>query len=156
VQIAKSFGDEVTAACSARNLDKAHSMEANQVVYYTQEDVTKSGQSYDLIIAATGYQSILGYRRALSAKGIYVFVGGSRVVAQLLQAMVLGRRISMAGSKKMGFMGIAKVNQKDLVFSKEPFEAGKVVPFIDRRYGLGEVPEAYRYFEGRHAEGKVV
>jgi NADPH:quinone reductase-like Zn-dependent oxidoreductase len=156
VQIAKSFGAEATAVCSTGKLDMVRSMGADHVVDYTQEDVTKNGQSYDLIVAVNGYHSILDYRRALSPKGIYVFVGGSRVVAQLFQAMLLGRLISMTGSKKMGFMGIAKINQKDLAFVKELLETGKVVPVIDRRYTLSEVPEAYRYFEEGHAKGKVI
>jgi len=156
VQIAKSFGAEVTAVCSTRNVDNARSIGADHVVDYTQEDVTKNGQAYDLIIAVNGYHSILDYRRALSPKGIYVFVGGSKLMTQLFQTMLLGPMISMTGSKKMGFMGVAKINQKDLVFLKELLEAGKVVPVIDRRYSLADVPEAYRYFEEGHARGKVV
>jgi len=156
VQIAKSFGADVTAVCSARNLDNARSLGADHVVDYAQEDVTKSGQLYDLIISVNGYHSILDYRRALSPKGTYVFVGGSKVVTQLFQTMLLGPLISKTGSKKMGFMGIAKINQKDLTFLKELLEARKVVPVIDRRYTLNEVPEAYRYFEEGHAKGKVV
>ncbi len=77
VQIAKSFGAEVTAVCSTRNLDTARSIGADQVIDYTQEDFTKNGQRYDLIIAANGYHSIFDYRRALSPKGIYVMIGGS-------------------------------------------------------------------------------
>jgi NADPH:quinone reductase-like Zn-dependent oxidoreductase len=154
VQIAKSFGAEVTAVCSTKNLDNALSMGADYVIDYTQEDFTKSGQRYDLIIAANGYHSILDYRHALSPKGICVTTGGS--MAQIFQAMLLGPLISLIGSKKMGSMGIAKINQKDLVLVKELLEAGKVVPVIDRRYTLIEVPEAIRYFEEGHAKGKVV
>ena len=154
VQIAKSFGAEVTAVCSTRSLDNARSMGADHVIDYTQEDFTKSGQSYDLIIAANGYHSILDYRHAISPKGICVTTGGS--MAQIFQAMLLGPLISLTGSKKTGSMGIAKLNQKDLVFVKELLEAGKIKPVIDRRYPLGEVPEAFRYFEEGHAKGKVV
>jgi NADPH:quinone reductase-like Zn-dependent oxidoreductase len=156
VQIAKSFGAEVTAVCSTKNLNNARSMGADHVIDYTRENFTKNGQSYDLIIAVNGYHSILDYRRALSPKGIYVLVGGSRVFAQIFQAVLLGRLISMTGSKKMGFMGIAKINQNDLAFLSELLEAGKVVPVIDRPYTLIEVPEAVRYFEEGHAKGKVV
>jgi NADPH:quinone reductase-like Zn-dependent oxidoreductase len=156
VQIAKSFGAEVTAVCSTRNLDNARMMGADHVVDYTQEDVTKNGQSYDLIIQVNGYHSILDYRRALSPKGTYVMVGGSKAVRGLLEAIILGGLISKIGSKKMGFMGIAKINQKDLVFLKELLEAGKIEPIIDRRYTLQEVPEAFRYFEEGHAKGKVI
>jgi NADPH:quinone reductase-like Zn-dependent oxidoreductase len=137
-------------------LDNARSIGADHVVDYTKEDFTKSGQRYDLIVAVNGYHSILDYKRALSVKGICVFVGGSRIVTQLLQNMLLGPLISRTSGKKMGFMGIAKINQKDLTFLKELLEAGKVTPVIDRRYALDEVPEAYRYFEEGHAKGKVV
>lgn len=77
-------------------------------------------------------------------------------MAQIFQAMLLGPLISLTGSKKTGSMGIAKLNQKDLVFVKELLEAGKIKPVIDRRYPLDEVPEAFRYFEEGHAKGKVV
>jgi NADPH:quinone reductase-like Zn-dependent oxidoreductase len=154
VQIAKSFGAEVTAVCSTRNLDNARSIGADHVIDYTQEDFTKDRRRYDLIIAANGYHPILHYRRALSPNGICVTTGGS--MAQIFQAMLLGPLISMIGSKKVGSMGIAKLNQKDLVFLSELLEAGKIKPVIDRRYPLGEVAEAFRYFEEGHVKGKVV
>jgi len=154
VQIAKSFGAEVTAVCSTGKLDMVRSIGADHVIDYTQEDFTKSGQRYDLIIAANGYHSILDYRHALSPKGICVTTGGS--MAQIFQAMLLGPLISLTGSKKMGSMGIAKLNQKDLVLVKELLEAGKVVPVIERRYPLSQVAEALRYLEEGHAQGKVV
>ena len=154
VQIAKSFGAEVTGVCSTRNLDMARSIGADQVIDYTQEDFTQNGQRYDLILAANGYHSIFDYKRALSPKGIYVVTGGS--MAQVFQGMLLGPLISMTGSKKMGSLGVARANQKDLVFMKELLEAGKVVPVIDRRYPLSEVAEALRYCEEGHAKGKVV
>jgi NADPH:quinone reductase-like Zn-dependent oxidoreductase len=153
VQIAKSFGAEVTAVCSTGKMDTARSIGADQVIDYTKEDFTKSRQHYDLIFAANGYHPILDYRRALGPKGIYVVAGGT--MAQMFQAMLLGPWISMAGSKKMGGLS-AKVNQKDLIFIKELLEAGKVRPVIDRRYPLSEVPEALRYLGERHAQEKVV
>ena len=153
VQIAKSFGAEVTAVCSTRNVAMARSLGADHVIDYTQEDFTQNGQRYDLILAVNGYQSISDYQRALSPAGMYVMSGGSG--AQMSQAMLLGPWISMTGSKKMGNL-LAKPNQKDLVFVKELLEAGKVVPVIDRRYTLSEVPEAIRYLEEGHAKGKVV
>jgi len=153
VQIAKSFGAEVTAVCSTRNVDTERSIGADHIIDYTREDFTKSGQRYDLIIAANAYHSIFDYRRALNQDGIYVMAGGGWV--QILQAMLLGPFLSLIGSKKMcNFM--AKLNKKDLVFMKELLEAGKVVPVIDRRYPLSEVPEAIRYLEEGHARGKVV
>jgi NADPH:quinone reductase-like Zn-dependent oxidoreductase len=153
VQIAKSFGAEVTAVCSTGKMDMARSIGADQVIDYTQEDFTQNEQRYDLILAANGYHSIWDYKRALSPKGIYVMAGGS--MAQIFQAMLLGPWISMAGSKKMGALS-ARPNQKDLVFMKELLEAGKVVPVIDRCYPLSEVADALRYLEEGHAQGKIV
>jgi NADPH:quinone reductase-like Zn-dependent oxidoreductase len=153
VQIAKSFGTEVTAVCSTRNVDMVRSIGADQVIDYTQEDFTQNGQRYDLILAANGYHPISAYQRALSPQGIYVMTGGS--MSQTFQAMLLGPWLSRNGSQKMGNL-LARPNQKDLVFMKELLEAGKVVPVIDRRYILSEVPEAIRYLEEGHAKGKVV
>ena len=153
VQIAKSFGAEVTAVCSTRNLDMARSIGADQVIDYTQENFTQNRQRYDLILAANGYHSISDYKRALSPEGIYVCTGGS--MAQIFQSMLLGPWMSMTGSKKMGNLA-AKSNKKDLFFMKELLEAGKVVPVIDRCYPLSEVAEALGYLGEGHARGKVV
>jgi len=153
VQIAKSFGAEVTAVCSTRNVDTARSIGADHVIDYTREDFTQSGQRYDLILAANAYHSIFDYRRALSQDGIYVMAGGGGV--QILQTMLLGPLLSLIGSKKMRFF-IANMNKKDLIFLKDLLEAGKVVPVIDRRYPLSDVAEALRYLEEGHAQGKVV
>jgi len=152
MQIAKSFGAEVTGVDSTRKLDMVRSIGADQVIDYTQEDFTQSGQRYDLILDVAAYHSIFDYKRALSPRGIYVMVGGS--TARIFQAMFLGPLISMTGSKKMGIL-MHKPN-KDLAFMKELFEAGKVVPVIDGRYPLSEVPEALRYFGEGHAKGKIV
>jgi len=154
VQIAKSFGAEVTAVCSTRNLDIARSIGADQVIDYTQEDFTQNGQRYDLIIAANGYHPIADYKRALSSEGIYVCTGGS--MPQVFQSMLLGPWMSRNGGKKMGNMGVARTNQKDLVFLSKLLEAGKVVPVIDRRYPLSEAAKALRYLGEGHARGKVV
>lgn len=153
VQIAKSFGAEVTAVCSTRNVAMARSMGADHVVDYTQEDFTQGAQRYDLILASNGYHPISDYQRTLSPAGTYVTTGGA--VAQMSQAMLQGRWISMTGSKKMGNM-LAKPNQKDLAFIKDLLEAGKVVPVIDRSYPLNKVPEALRYLEEGHTQGKIV
>ncbi|GAH92208.1 unnamed protein product [marine sediment metagenome] len=154
VQLAKYFGAEVTGVDSTRKLDMLHSIGADHVIDYTQEDYTKSGQRYDLILDVVAYRSIFDYKRALSPKGIYVFVGGS--TAAIFQALFLGPLISMMGSKKMGVVMWKPNKKEDLVFLKELFEAGKVVPVIDRRYPLSEVPVAFRYLEEGHAQGKVV
>ena len=158
VQIAKAFEAEVTAVCSTRNVDMARSIGADHVIDYTQEDFTRNGQRYDLILAVNGYRPILAYRRALSPTGRYVLVGASaaHLLQALFQTMFLGPLISRTGGQKMVFMGVAKINQKDLVFVKELIETRKVVPVIDRCYPLSETAEAFRYFEEVHAQGKVV
>jgi len=153
VQIAKSFGAEVTAVCSTSNVDAARSMGADHVIDYTKEDFTQNGQHYDLIVAANGNRSISEYKRALRPNGTYVVTGGSK--KQTYQAMLLGPWISMTGTKKMGNL-MAKPNTKDLGFVKELLEAGKVIPVIDRRYPLRETAEALRYLEAGRARGKVV
>lgn len=153
VQIAKSFGAEVTAVCSTRNLDQARSLGADHVIDYTNEDFTQSGQKYDLILAANGYHPLSAYKRALTSKGIYVMAGGS--MAQIFQAMLMGRFMSEKGGRKMGGV-TAKLNQKDMALLKELLEAGKVVPVIDKRYPLSEAAEAIRYLGEGHARGKVV
>ncbi|MES0340661.1 MAG: NAD(P)-dependent alcohol dehydrogenase, partial [Anaerolineales bacterium] len=144
---------EVTGVCSTRNLDMVRSIGADQVIDYTQEDFTQNEQRYDLILALGGYLPILDYRRTLGPEGIYVCTGGS--LAQYFQATLLGPLISMLGNKKLGSM-LAKPNQKDYDYLIELIEAGKVVPVIDRRYPLSEVPEALRYYGGGQVQGKVV
>jgi len=152
VQIAKSLGAEVTGVDSTSKLDMMRSIGADQVIDFTQEDFTKNEQRYDLILDFAAHHSIFDYKRALSPKGIYIMVGGSS--ARIFQTIFLGPLISMTGSKKMGIL--AHKPNKGLDFMKELFEAGKVVPVIDRRYPLSEVPEALRYFGEGHARGKVV
>ena len=153
VQIAKSFGAEVTAVCSTRNVDQARSIGADHVIDYTREDFTQSGRQYDLILAANGYHSLSAYKRALTPRGIYVMAGGTQ--AQMFEAMLLGSWMSKTGSKKMGGVS-ARPKQEDLVFMKDLLEAGKVVPVIDRRYPLSQTAEAVRYLGEGHARGKVV
>ncbi len=153
VQIAKSFGTEVTAVCSTRNLDIVRSIGADHVIDYTREDFTQNGQRYDLILAVNGYHPISDYQRALSPNGTYVMSGGA--TAQMFQAMLLGPWLSRNGNQKMGNL-LAKPNKNDLAFIKELLEAGKVVPVIDRCYPLSEVADALRYVEEGHAQGKVV
>jgi NADPH:quinone reductase-like Zn-dependent oxidoreductase len=153
VQIAKSFGAEVTAVCSTRNVDTVRSIGADHVIDYTREDFTKNGKQYDLILAANGDRSISDYRRALAPTGTYVMSGGS--MSQLTQAMLFGPWYSKTGGQKMGNI-LAKPNNKDLTFIKELVEAGKVVPVIDRCYPLSETADAIRYVGEGHARGKVV
>jgi NADPH:quinone reductase-like Zn-dependent oxidoreductase len=154
VQIAKTFGAEVTGVDSTNKLDMLRSIGADHVIDYTKEDFTKNGQRYDLILDVVTYRSIFDYKRALSPRGTYVMLGGGSW-ARVFQTMLLGPLISMAGSRKMGFL-MHKPNKEDLNFIKELFEAGKVVPVIDRRYSLSEVPKALRYYGEGHSKGKVV
>ena len=153
VQIAKSFGAEVTAVCSTRNLETARSIGADHVIDYTREDFTKSGQRYDLIMGANAYHSIFDYRRALTQDGIYVIVGGG--LARILQTMLLAPLLSRIGNKKVRFF-VANINKKDLVLLRDLLEAGKVIPVIDRRYPLNDAAEALLYAGNGHARGKIV
>jgi NADPH:quinone reductase-like Zn-dependent oxidoreductase len=152
VQIAKSFGAEVTAVCSPRNVEIVRSIGADHVLDYTKDDFAALGQRYDLIVASNGDRSIWDYRRALSANGAYVMTGGSN--RQLTDALLLGPLLSMSG-QKLGNL-LAKPHQADLLFLKGVCEAGKVKPMIDRHFLLSEVPAAIRYVEDGHARGKVV
>lgn len=153
VQIAKSFGTEVTAVCSTRNLDIARSIGADHVIDYTKEDFSKKQERYDLILGTNGYQPMSVYKRALNTNGIFVHVGGSG--AQMFQAMVVGPMISISSKKKFGSF-LQRANRDDLIFIKELIESGKVKPVIDKKYKLSEVPAAFRYFEEGHSQGKVV
>jgi NADPH:quinone reductase-like Zn-dependent oxidoreductase len=152
VQIAKSFGTEVTGVCSTKNLDLVRSLGADHVIDYTTEDFTKNGQGYDLILAIKGYHPIRAYKRALSPQGIYVMAGGK--MGQIFQGMVIGPRLSEPGGKKLCGFG-AKSSQKDLDFLRELIEAGKVKPVIDRSYPLSEIAEAFKYLDQGHVRGKV-
>jgi NADPH:quinone reductase-like Zn-dependent oxidoreductase len=152
VQIAKSFGAEVTAVCSTRNLDQALTLGADQVIDYTKEDFTRNGQQYNLILAANGFHPLSAYKRALAPGGIYVMAGGKP--AQIFQAMLLGALMS-SGGKKLGGVSATMKNQ-DLMSIKELLEAGKIMPVIDRCYPLSETAEALRYLGEGHARGKVV
>lgn len=154
VQLAKLFGAQVTAVCSTRNLDMARSIGADHVIDYTKEDFTQNSQRYDLIFAVNGYHSLSAYKRALSPQGVYVCAGGT--MSQFFQAILLGPLMSRKGGKKLGSMGIAKINQEDLVYVGELLQSRKIIPVIDRSYPLSELAEAMRYVEDTHAQGKVV
>ncbi len=158
VQIAKVFGADVTGVCSTRNVGMVRSIGADQVIDYTQEDFTKSGQRYDLILDMIGNHSFSNRRRALTTEGTLVLVGGPDKgrwlggLTGLLKGVVLSRFVS---AKVLPFL--ARVNKKnDLILMQGLLEAGKVTPVIDRSYPLSDVPEAVRYLEQGHARGKVV
>ena len=152
IQIAKAMGAEVTGVCSTRNLDMVRSLGADHVIDYTQEDVTRNGQRYDLILDVVGnpatYKRL--YKHSLNSTGIFVIVAGS-----FFLQLFLGPWMSMTGKNKIGtYMTMTKI--EDVAYLKELLETGKVLPVIDKRFPLCEVPEAIRYLESRHARGKVV
>ena len=155
VQIAKSFGAEVTGVCSTRNLELVRSVGADHVIDYTKEDFTNNGQQYDLIYCAVGNRSITDYKRALKTQGTCVIAGFTNL-RLLFEYMILGPLRSKANAKQVGLMPTMKPNTTDLMFVKELLEAGKVVPVIDRCYSLSETAEAIRYLETGRAKGKVV
>jgi NADPH:quinone reductase-like Zn-dependent oxidoreductase len=152
VQIAKSFGTEVTAVCSTRNVDMVRSIGADHVIDYTKDDFATHGQRYDLILATNGDRSIWDYRRALTTDGCYAMTGGSN--RQLTEALLFGPVLSI-GRQQFGNV-LVKPNQEDLLVLKELCESEKVRPVIDRRFPLSEVSSAVRYVEDGHARGKVV
>jgi 2-desacetyl-2-hydroxyethyl bacteriochlorophyllide A dehydrogenase len=152
VQIAKAFGAEVTALCSTKKIDMVRSLGADCVIDYTQADVTRQGQHYDLIFDAAAYRSVFDYLPALTPEGTYVLVGGS--TARFFQAMFLGPWISRLGGRKVKCLAL-KPDRADLIVLRDLIEAGKISPFIDRRYNLSEVPAAIRYLEQRQVRGKV-
>ncbi len=156
VQIAKSFGAEVTGVCSTRNVDMVRSIGADHVIDYTKEDFTKSEQRYDLIIDNVGNRSLSECRGILTPKGRYVMVGGPSSgwidpLPRALGALVMSRFVSQDM-----VMFIAQLNQRDLTILGDLMQAGKVKPVIDRQYKLSEVPKAIGYLEEGHARGKVI
>jgi NADPH:quinone reductase-like Zn-dependent oxidoreductase len=157
VQIAKSFGAEVTGVCSTRNVEMVRSLGADHVIDYTREDFTKSGQKYDLILQLAGTRSPSECRRALTSKGTLVQISGDSndrwigAVDRIIKALVLSRFVSQ---KLTSFT--VKPNKENLQILKQLTEAGTLTPVIDRTYTLSETPEAIRYLENGHARGKVV
>jgi NADPH:quinone reductase-like Zn-dependent oxidoreductase len=159
VQIAKSFGADVTGVCSTRNVAMVRSIGADHVIDYTQDDFTKKEQRYDLILDCIANHSLSAFRRVLTPKGSYIMVGaadaGGRWIIGLLARLIKALVLSWFVSQKLGMVG-AKAHKEDLTILHNLMQAGKVTPVIDRRYSLNEVPEAIRYLEEGHARGKVV
>ncbi len=157
VQIAKSFGAEVTAVCSTGKVDMVRSIGADRIIDYTREDFTKGEQRYDLIFDCAGNRPLSALRRLLNPKGIYIAVGAPAQgrwigpLARLLKTLVVSWFV-----KEKLVLFLAQIRSEDLAILRELIEAGKVRPVIDKRYSLSEVPEAIRYLEEGHARGKVV
>src|SRR2546427_1866391 len=159
VQIAKTFGADVTGVCSTRNVDLVRSLGADHVIDYTKEDFAKGTERYDVILDNVPNHSLSECRHILNPKGKYVMIGGggpndSRWVGpfgRVIKTMILSPFVS----QKMGMM-MADPSQKDLAVLADMIQSGKVKPVIDRTYKLSEVPEAILYLEQGHARGKVV
>jgi NADPH:quinone reductase-like Zn-dependent oxidoreductase len=157
VQLAKAFGAHVTGVCSTTKVDMVRSIGADHVIDYTREDFAEGDQRYDLILDIGGNSSLSRLRRALTPKGVLVITGGEGGGRWLggtdrqLRALMLSPFVD----QKLGTF-VSSENHEDLVVLKELIEAGKVAPVIDRTYPLSEVPEAIRYLEEGHAQGKVV
>jgi NADPH:quinone reductase-like Zn-dependent oxidoreductase len=147
VQIAKSFGAEVTGVCGTKKMDMVSSIGADHVIDYTQEDFTQKEQRYDLILDIVANRSVSDYTRVLATGGSYV------AVAFNPSALFLGKLI--ARSKNVIQLSHKPI-ARDLVFVKELIESGKVVPVVDRSYPLSKVAEAVRYYGEGHPQGKVV
>jgi NADPH:quinone reductase-like Zn-dependent oxidoreductase len=156
VQIAKSFGANVTGVCSTRNVDMVRSLGADQVIDYTKDDFTKRAEHYDLILDNVINHPLRKVRRVLNPQGAYIMIGGGSgkwlgPLPRLLNAMVMNKFVS----QDVRFF-LADLNQKDLLVLRELLESGKVKPVIDRQYPFKELPEAMRYLEEGHARAKVV
>ncbi|HEY0070264.1 MAG TPA: NAD(P)-dependent alcohol dehydrogenase [Chloroflexia bacterium] len=153
VQLAKLYGAEVTGVDNTGKLDFMRSLGADHVIDYTQEDFTRNGKQYDLILDVIAHRSVFACKRALRPNGSYFCAGGS--LATAFQILLLGPLIRRATGRKIRFL-VVHPNLKDMVHLTELYETGKVVPVIDRCYPLSEVPEALRYVGEGRAKGKVV
>ena len=152
VQLAKYFGAEVTAVCSANNTELSRSLGADHVSDYSKEDVAKNGQRFDLVLGVNGNHPLTVYKQMLASKGIFVLVGGG--LSQVIKTMLFGPFLSL-GSRKMRFLA-AKPSTKDLEFVIKLVAAGKLKPIIDRCYPLQQTAEAMGYIRQGHARGKVL
>ena len=157
VQLAKSFGAEVTGVCSTGNVELLRSLGADHVVDYTQEDFTRRGERYDVMLDVAGSQPFLKFRRVLTPKATIVGVGAPMSVRGLGPLKhIIGTRLTALGRSQTVINFVAKITKEDLEFLRGLLEAGTVKSVIDRRYGLSQVPEALRYLGTTHARGKVV
>jgi NADPH:quinone reductase-like Zn-dependent oxidoreductase len=162
VQIAKSFGADVTAVCSTRNVDLIRSIGADHVIDYTKEDFTKSDQRYDVIFDNVCNHSFSERRRVLTTKGICVLagMGGAGVkegqaIGRIAGNLFIARGLSSFTDQKFT-QYMTRMDKQDLVMLGDLIETGKVRPVIERTYKLSDAPEALRHFDQGHARGKVV
>jgi NADPH:quinone reductase-like Zn-dependent oxidoreductase len=155
VQIAKSFGVEVTGVCHTSKVELVRSIGADHVIDYTKEDFTKGAQRYDLIVDIIGNHSLTALKRVMTPDGVCVLTGGPTSLTGLLVHALKARMFSWFVSQRFG-MFLAKLARENLIFIRDLMEAGKVKPVIDRRYKLSDVPDAIRYLAEGHARGKIV
>ena len=156
VQLAKSFGADVTGVCSTTKVDLVRSIGADEVIDYTQEDFTQNGRRYDLVFDLVANRSLADCRRALTPKGTLVLSGGEGGPWLGPFGLILNAVVMSPFSSQSLRPFLARQSKEDLQVLKELIEAGKVKPVIDKTYPLSEVPEAIRYLEEGHARGKVV
>ena len=157
VQLAKSFGTDVTGVCSPGNLETARAIGAGRVIDYTKEDFTKKGETYDLILDIAGNHSAWAYKRILNPGGACMVVGVSEnLLWGLVRLFVTGALASATGGKKIGFMGIANIDENDLAYLGDLLVKGQVKPVIQTRFPLGETPAAMQLLADGHARGKIV
>ena len=153
IQLAKLHGAQVTGVDGPAKLEFMRSLGADHVIDYTREDFTRNGAQYDLILDLIAHRSVFDYQRALRPNGTSFFVGGSGAV--LFQILVLGPWIRRFKSKNLRLLVVPQ-NKPDLIAITQLCESGKIVPAIDRRFSLNEVPDAFRYILEGRAKGKVV
>ena len=158
VQIAKSFGAEVTAVCSARNAGMVRELGADHVVDYQREDFTRSGQRYDVLMDTVGNRRLSESRRVLEADGVVILIAGLQPMTDWIGIPRMWVRVLAARTawrQKVIVFPIVQPSGADLRDLKDLIESGQVTPHIDRTYPLSDVPEAIRYLEQGHARGKV-
>jgi len=156
VQIAKSFGADVTGVSSTKNAELVRSIGADRFVDYTQEDFTQRAERYDLILDCHATHGLLACRRVLNPNGTYVAVGAPFVrSSDVLLLAIKCLALSWFGGRKLGML-LARKNKEDLATLIDLVKDGKVTPVIDRRYRLSEIREALTYVQQGHARGKVI
>ena len=155
VQLAKSYGAEVTAVCSDRNAELVRSIGADHMIDYAKVNFTRNGQQYDVIYDLVANYTVDDYQRALKPHGRCV-VAGFSTMGHMFQLLTKGAWVSRRTGKSIGTMGSAEPNQADMLTLKELLETGSVTPVIDRRYPLTEAADAIRYLETGRARGKVI
>jgi NADPH:quinone reductase-like Zn-dependent oxidoreductase len=150
VQLSKHFGAEVTGVCSTKKLELVKSLGANKVVDYTQEDFTKSGETYDIIFDTIGKSPFSGSTRSLKKEGVYLFATFG--LPRLLQILWF----KLTSRKKVGPLGVVEEKTEDLIFLKELIEAGKIMPVVDRIFPMEQAANAHRYVETGQKAGNVI